>query len=164
LRKITSLLRKMTIKLPKGLRHPVCIPSHPQRRRLRIPLLISLSHHNHPNLNTDFHETPFSLAHTYTHTHTNALPLSLAHTYTLTHIHNPAPTHAARLRSILARKAPVEHIFPLSVFLRPWATSSTAHHDSCEYYRRVKGGVTQYVVISFPRERGSVRMRVSAGW
>ena len=53
----------------------------------------------------------------------------------------------ARLRGVLARKAPIEHIFPLSHVLRPWATSATAHHDSCEYYRRIKGGVTQYVVV-----------------
>lgn len=53
----------------------------------------------------------------------------------------------ARLRAVLARKAPIAHIFPLNLVMQPWATSSTAHHDSCEYYRRVKGGVTQYVVV-----------------
>jgi hypothetical protein len=51
------------------------------------------------------------------------------------------------LSTVLARKAPIEHLFPLSLVLRPWASSSTAHHDSCEYYRRIKGGVTQYVVV-----------------
>ena len=40
-----------------------------------------------------------------------------------------------RLKSVLARKPPIAHIFPLKLVLRPWATSSTAHHDSCEYYR-----------------------------
>ena len=51
------------------------------------------------------------------------------------------------LLTVLARKAPIDHLFPLSLVLRPWASSSTAHHDSCEYYRRIKEGVTQYVVV-----------------
>ena len=53
----------------------------------------------------------------------------------------------ARIKFLLARKPPIQHIWPLTQVLRPWSTASSAHHASCEYYRRVKGGVTQYVVV-----------------
>ena len=53
----------------------------------------------------------------------------------------------ARIKFLLARKPPIQHIWPLTQLLRPWSTASSAHHASCEYYRRVKGGVTQYVVV-----------------
>lgn len=60
------------------------------------------------------------------------------------------------LKLLLARKPPVPHLPPLC-FLRAWDTRSTAHHDSCEFLRRVRAGVTQYIVRAPRTPRRALR-------
>jgi len=65
------------------------------------------------------------------------------------------------LKLLLARKPPVPHLPPLC-FLRAWDTRSTAHHDSCEFLRRVRAGVTQYIVRTPRRALRPARARPAA--